>query len=607
LEGDGIFSVLQDLLTKAVDLQTENNEETIGPELVKIILFTIPYIMSSSATDVQEKANSLLENTDIIASEPHVLQSLVDPYPGNGTDEATAPNGVLSLLQKQLQNEATSGWELVCLPRPWKVLLEPDQADPLTIAPKHTLPTIVIPEVVNAGPRALFPELYFSVYANQDIETVPSMANVASCLLRDALVDTINILDYNRNATSRFLIDIDCYFSPGTFVKRATPFDRLRDLAEGKSTWKPEDVAVDAVFSQLFQLPIPEHKLVYYHSLLTESCKLAPAAIAPSLGRAIRFLYRNVDCMDLELSYRLMDWFSHHLSNFGFTWKWTEWIDDVELPAVNPKKAFIEGALDKEIRLSFAQRIKNTLPEPYQQLIAKEKEKDTPDFKYDNDDTPFAQEGKEIWGLLRKKAPEDQIQPIIDRIHTQAIDMNLPDPLVASTDAYMTSICYVGSKSLSHVLSSIERCKERLLAVGAQSPEARKQIIDSVMGYWKDQPGVGVNIVDKLLNYTILSPASVIEWALAKEGTRLSLPYVYEMVSATIGKVTGRVRQVVRGKNVPGILPEVKLGMEQTVERERKSMKDLFQVMEDALVGWATGTKDQTMQSGDGSTGDEAM
>jgi nuclear cap-binding protein subunit 1 len=138
--------------------------------------------------------------------------------------------------------------------------------------------------------------------------------------------------------------------------------------------------------------------------------------------------------------------------------------------------------------------------------------------------------------------------------------MNLPNPLVASTDAYMTCICYMGSKSLSHVLSSIERCKERLLAVGTQSSEARKQIIESVMGYWKDQPGVGVNIVDKLLNYTILSPGSVIEWALAKEGTRLSMAYVYEMVSATIGKVTGRVRQVVRGNNVPGLLPEIKLG-----------------------------------------------
>ncbi|KAH6684152.1 MIF4G like-domain-containing protein [Halenospora varia] len=565
LEGDGVWSVLQDLLTKAVDLQTENNEETIGPELVKVILFTIPYIMASSATDAQEKANSMVENTDIIASEPHVLQALVDPYPGNGNEEATAPNGVLNLLQKQLQNEIATGWELSCLPRPWKVLLESEQPDPLAATTKHALPSIVIPEVVNAGPRPLFPELYFSVYAHQDIETVPPMTDIASCLLRDALVDTINILDYNRNATSRFLIDIDCYFSPGTFVKRATPFDRLRDLEGDRSTWKPEDVAVDAVFSQLFQLPHPEHKLVYYHSVLTEACKIAPAAIAPSLGRAIRFLYRNVDSMDLELSYRFMDWFSHHLSNFGFTWKWTEWIDDVDLSSLNPKKAFIEGALDKEIRLSFAQRIKGTLPAPYQQLITEEKEKDTPDFKYNND-----------------------------------------DPLIHSTDAYMTAICYIGSKSLSHVLSSIERCKERLLAIGPASPAARKQIIDSVMEYWKDQPGIGVNIVDKLLNYTILSPGSVIEWALGKEGQRLSKAYVYEMVSSTIGKVTGRVRQIVRGKNVAGLTPELRASLQETIDRERKSMKDLFQLMEDSLVGWATGSKDQMVQSGDGSSEDEA-
>lgn len=336
----------------------------------------------------------MLENTDIIAAEPHVLQALVDPYPGNGKEEATSPDGVLNLLQKQLQNEANSGWELVCLPRPWKMLLDAGQTDPLTTAPKHVLPSITIPEVVNSGPRPLFPELYFSVYANQDIETVPSTSNIASCLIRDAIIDSINILDYNRNATARFLIDIDCYFTPDTFVKRATPFDRLRELREvegDRSTWKPEDVAVDAVFSQLFQLPHPEHKLIYYHSVLTEACKIAPAAIAPSLGRAIRYLYRNIDSMDLELSYRFMDWFSHHLSNFGFTWKWTEWIDDVDLPSLDPKKAFIQGALDKEIRLSFAQRIKGTLPPPYQQLISEEKEKDTPDFKYNDDrKSPFS-------------------------------------------------------------------------------------------------------------------------------------------------------------------------------------------------------------------------
>lgn len=335
--------------------------------------------MTSSATGMEETAAGILENTEILASEPHVLQALVDPYPGNGKEEPETPSGVLNLLQKQLQNEAATGWELVCLPRPWRILEEPGNDGP---SPKHTLPEIVIPKVVNSGPRPLFPELYFSVYANQDVETVPPTSDIASCLLRDAIVDTINILDYNRTATARFLIDIDCYFSPGTFVKRATPFDRLRDIEGDRSTWKPEDVAVDAVFSQLFQLPTPEHKLVYYHSVLTESCKIAPAAIAPSLGRAIRYLYRSVDSMDLELSYRFMDWFAHHLSNFGFTWKWTEWIDDVDLPDLDPKKAFIQGSLDKEIRLSFAQRIKGTLPAPYQQLITQGKEMDTPDFKY---------------------------------------------------------------------------------------------------------------------------------------------------------------------------------------------------------------------------------
>lgn len=207
-------------------------------------------------------------------------------------------------------------------------------------------------------------------------------------------------------------------------------------------------------------------------------------------------------------------------------------------------------------------------------------------------------------GLIRKKAPEDEIQPIIEQIHTQATDMSLPDPIAISTDAYMTSICYIGSKSLSHVLSCIERCKDRLLSLGTAHPAGRKQIIDSVMAYWKDQPGIGVNIVDKLLNYTILSPGTVIDWALARDGSRLSEAFVFEMVAATVGKVTGRVRQVVQARTAKGLLDEQKILLEQAVEAERKAMKELFQVMEDALVGWATGSKDEQVESGDMSSED---
>lgn len=62
-------------------------------------------------------------------------------------------------------------------------------------------------------------------------------------------------------------------------------------------------------------------------------------------------------------------------------------VGDLELPDVHPKKAFIIGAIDKEIRLSFAQRIKGTLPEPYHELITEGKEKDTPDFKFSQEST----------------------------------------------------------------------------------------------------------------------------------------------------------------------------------------------------------------------------
>lgn len=343
--------------------------------------------MAAAPVQWQQKAAELMDKTDVIASEPHALQVLIDPYHvEEGTESPTANMSLIGLLQKQLQTEALNGWELSCLPRPWQMPPEEiEQQEKLDNAKKHTLPSISIPEKVVAGPRPLFPEIYFSVYVNQEIESVPPVSSIASSLIRDGLLDTINIMDFNRSVTARFLIDVDCYFAPGTFVKRATPFDRLRDVEGDRSTWKPEDVAVDAVFSQIFALPAPEHKLVYYHAVLTEACKIAPAAVAPSLGRAIRYSYQNTHRLDLELCYRFLDWFTHHLSNFGFMWKWIEWVDDVNLPDMDPRKAFILGALDKEIRLSFAQRIKGTLPEPYQALIGPEKEQDTPEFKFNDD------------------------------------------------------------------------------------------------------------------------------------------------------------------------------------------------------------------------------
>ncbi|KAJ5231329.1 uncharacterized protein N7469_005917 [Penicillium citrinum] len=603
-QGDGVFPLLEEFFARAVDLQTASSEDLLGLELVKVILFTIPYVMSSPATGFESQASAILEKTDIIASTPHALVDLVNTFSPDENKEAAGPS-VISLMQSQLQAEAGRGWELKCLPRPWKsVQEENEEQKPFDVENKVPFPQISVPNPVPNGPRPLFPEVYLSVYANQEIDTVPPTSDITSSILRDALVDTINLLDFNRVATAKYLIDVDCYFTPYTFVKRATPFDRMRDLAGDGQSWKPEDVAVDAVFSQLYQLPTPEHKLVYYHSVLTECCKIAPAAIAPSLGRAIRFLYNNLETMDLELSNRFLDWFAHHLSNFGFTWKWSEWVDDLELPVIHPKMAFIHGALDKEIRLSFAQRIKGTLPEPYIPLITEGKEKDTPEFKYLSEMTPYSKEGQELGQLIRKKAGDEEIEPVITSIEEQAQNQGVEDVKIPSTDAFVTSICFVGSKSLSHVLSCIERNKDRLLAIGNDSPKARLQIITSVMEYWVDQPGIAINIIDKLLNYTILSPQSVLEWALTEHiaaGTILSKPHVFEMISATIGKVTNRMRQIVAARIQTNLYEPQLSVLDETLSRERAEMASLFKFLEDAIVSVAAGSNDELMERGDGS------
>ncbi|GJN85925.1 cap binding protein [Purpureocillium lilacinum] len=605
LEGDGVFPLLEELFSRAADLQTASSDDTIGTELVKIILLTIPYAMAAAPEQFQQKAADLMEKTDIIASEPHALQALVDPYHPEGKEESPAASQSLCmLLQKQLQAEASKNWELACLPRPWQLPLEEIEAqDKVANATKHAVPSITVPTTVIAGPRPLFPEVWLSVYSEQDVESVPGTTTLASSLIRDGLVDTINVLDFNRHAVARYLTDLDCYFADGTFVKRATPFDELRNFPTGRNTWKPEDVAVDTVFSQLFQLPKPERKVVYYHSVLTEACKLAPAAIAPSLGRAIRYLYRNSPRLDLELSYRFLDWFSHHLSNFGFTWKWAEWEEDTDLPELHPRTWFLVGALDKEVRLSFAPRIEKTVPESYRKLIGPEKEKDVPDFKYNNPETPFSAEGKEIGAMLRRKAPDEEFQPVIDSIQTQASEQAL-DPIVASTEVFMTAVCWVGSKSLSHVLACIDRTKGRLIDAGSSSPAARAQIVSAVMNYWHAHPGVALSIIEKLLNYAILTPLSVVDWALAgntpingaEGGESLGRPHIFELVSTTVAKVSGRVRQLL-------VSPDVD---EETREREVKAMQDLFRAANDALASWAGGSKDELMEEGDGSSSKEA-
>jgi len=603
-QDDGVFPFLGQLFDTIVDLQSANENDVVGIELVKIILLTIPYALVAGGERFHEQAKQLLKNTGIVAGNMVPIESLIHSYVGDFESKPVDYRSVIGLLQAQLSNEAETGFEIRCLPRfdleALRRVAHTDEEESLPTAPQlHAFPAFTIPSPVNPGPRPVFPEAYFSLFADQEVDTVPKTTDIAASLVRDAIVDTLNQLDFNREIVAKFLVDVDCYWTIGIFAKRGTPFDKFRDVVQDKVQYKSEDMIIDAIFSQLFKLPSAEHKLVYYHSLITQCCKVAPAAIAPSLGRGIRTIYKNLPMMDLELGYRFLDWFSHHLSNFEFRWRWAEWLEELELSSLHPKKAFILAVLDKEIRLSFAKRIRSTLPEPMHSLIPERLDADnSPDFKFDDPQTPYATEGQTLLQQLRKKAPVEEVQATIDKIHEQAIAQGVAEVLVPSTDVFVTAICRMGAKSLSHVLSCIERGKDRLLEI-SQNEAARRQIVASVVEYWKDQPGVAVRIIDILLNYTILAPMTVIQWVLGSHmgaGEALTESWVYEMVSNTVAKVTNRNRQIASARLQKG-LPQEQIEMvEATLAKDRDNARELFQYIEDAMRGVAEGTADVLLE-----------
>ena len=196
----------------------------------------------------------------------------------------------------------------------------------------------------------------------------------------------------------------------------------------------------------------------------------------------------------------------------------------------------------------------------------------------------FHAEGQEVAKLLRRKAVDEDFAPLVERIVSKAIENGL-DPAVATTDVFATAVLWVGSKSLSHVLACIDRMRIRLTELGSQSDAARGQIITSVIDYWAAHPGVALCIVEKLLNYSVLTPLSVVDWALvgagSEHGRSLARPHIFEMVFNTVAKVTGWARLVAADVTVD---PETKVA-------DMEAVKAIFAALENILVGWADGSR----------------
>ncbi|KAK9239341.1 MIF4G like-domain-containing protein [Lipomyces kononenkoae] len=519
------------LLERAIALKKlSTGRNPLAEELYRVVLLTLPYLvvidsseeMKKKATEIVEKSKEFKQSSAVKAEE------LLNPFVDGEAPYRLSDS--LELVQIQLGNLVEAEWDL-------QLLYDYSTIVPASDFEKHSIDKLQLPETLSASNRSTSPDVFLTFYTNQQVETTPAVDRIESTIFRDLLTDTIMNLSFNRQEVARQLIWFDNFLRPGLFAPRETSLERLSQAKPGTSTWKPEDVAVEAVLAGLFRLPKSLLKPVYFHSVLIEACILAPHAIAPVFGRAIRFLYSHLEHLDVQVIHLYADWFSHHLSNFGFTWKWREWTDDLNLNELHPKRVFIRELIHKELRLSFPQRISETLPDELSDLVPDRD--DVPPFTFALPDNPYSEQSRLVLQNIRDRKGVDEFEDVFEEIEKKSDELNDEnDARDKVREIFVTAILHLGARSLSHVESWIER---GLPVLGVLYPEknaeSQRQVTKIIFKYWKDQTGTAVQVVKKLMNHKVITPLSVVEWILIdSDVSSLTKGHSWELLGFAIEK-----------------------------------------------------------------------
>jgi nuclear cap-binding protein subunit 1 len=360
-----------------------------------------------------------------------------------------------------------------------------------TSALQHDLPRFNMPAHKDSV-KYIEPVYTMRLLVDEEGKSLPGIPNHQSIeyfILQETITDTMQLFEVNRKDCARYLLSISTSFESKLFKSPppATADDDIKpesmDVDEEKG-WNLADILVEAIFSQMLRLPLPPVRQVFYSCVFIELCRAESSTFPMALGRGVKTLFDRLTLMDAECISRLWSWFSHHLSNFGFQWDWKSWEFVLKLDPLHPQTCFIRETLEKEIRLSYYERIKSILPEEFHPLVPSTAP--APNFAYKDVNDPLHAQAKIIIESLRTKKTVDEVRAILDKykneLQSQGLDEQQQTILVRQM--FVQCLLLVGSKSFSHILNVVERYLDVLRLVNT-TPEGRLHTVQIVASFWK--------------------------------------------------------------------------------------------------------------------------
>ncbi|CAO0803530.1 unnamed protein product [Mucor circinelloides] len=520
--------------------------------VVYIILATIPWCGKELSERCPADLDQIFKKIEIYMQRrgDKPVLDILKQY--NGIQYDSAKEDLLAHIWTLVQDLQNRSWDLPFFPKPYRWF---DKE--FTAALQHDVPRIAVPHhtpsMTYIGPVSTM-KLLVDEQGNS-LPNIPNHQSIEYFILQEIISDTMNLFEVNRKDCARYLLSISTSFDPSFFksspppssssddkpdAAKAEPMDE--DTDSGK--WNLSDLLVEAIFSQMLRLPLPPVRQVFYSCVFIELCRAESGTFPMALGRGIKTLFDRLAYMDVECIARLWGWFSHHLSNFGFQWDWKAWSSVLTLDPNHPQACFIRETLEKEIRLSYYERIKSIIPEEFHALVPSAAP--APNFAYKDIKDPLHAQAKVVIESLRTKKTADEVRTILDKYkeEVRATGVDEQEQNQRVREMFVQCLLLVGSKSFSHILNVVERYLDVLRFVNA-TPDGRLHTVQIVASFWEHNTQFLGILLDKLLNYRVIDPASVINWIFETNQLQFAgRAFIWEILKNTLSKVNSRVVQV---------------------------------------------------------------
>ncbi|GJP35531.1 hypothetical protein CLOM_g20040 [Closterium sp. NIES-68] len=357
-----------------------------------------------------------------------------------------------------------------------------------------------------------------------------------------------------------------------------------------------EYVMAETVFSQLLLLPRPPFRPIYYTIVLVDLCKALPGAFPAVLAGAVRALFSRAAIMDVECRTRVIQWLAHHLSNFAFVWPWAAWAAVARQPEWAPQRVFVSEVLEREIRLSYYDKIRESLGSAeMEQLLPPKPE---PIFKFKRNRAagpgrllaPAEGEGEERGGEGGGRGGEQggaggqgretgegkdggkSVQQYEEGVDAAAVEVAEELIVMVRTkragkevaawveenavekvggergralDVVAQTLLVLGSKSITHSVTVLERYG---LALQLLAPDQLSQVhlLHSIWSVWANAPQMAAVVIDRCLGFRLVSPLALLDWCFLPSQYELyhTSERIWEILRTAVSKATNRLRHV---------------------------------------------------------------